>query len=188
MRKANNLKDRMPAEIKFAQEKFEWYEKVYRSISGKGKKYLQIKSKEYKKIVHDFQELILPSIKKNCPGCDNFCCKLYNPDRSIYIAGSVGVLGLADYLLVRCDTVLPMPHFENMEKNFCSFWADGCILPPDCRSYRCIRWFCDKLKKELDMQIISKYREMLKSFIEDFSIPGCLGFNRPNGTVNGTEI
>jgi len=178
MNKTNNVNHRLQADIKLAQKKFAYYEKVYKIIKGNGKEYLQIQSTAYKKIIHDIQELILPAIRRNCPNCENFCCKLHNPELSIYTAGSVGAFSFADYILVRCDTVLPEPNFRNMEKNLCPFWVGGCNLPLDCRSYLCIKWFCNRLKKELDMQVISKHLETLKSLLKDFSIQKCLGLNQ----------
>jgi len=165
----------METTIKLAQKKFECYEVAYLGISGNRRKYLQIQSRAYKRSILDVQEIILPSIKRICPTCDINCCKLYTPELSICIEGCVGGFNFVDYILVRCDTILPDPCFKNMEKNLCPFWADGCILPIDCRSFLCIQYFCDKLQKELDMQVISKHLEILESIQNNFSIQKCLG-------------
>ena len=174
MSETNNLKRELQRDIQLARKKFEGYDKLYAGLSGDGKKYLQNESKKYKRTVLDIQQLILPSVQRNCPSCIN-CCKLDTPELSIYIAGSLGCLQFVDYILVRCDTVLPDPIFKNMEHNLCAFWADGCILSIDCRSFSCIKYFCDKLKKEIDMRVISEYLQFLDSLMEDFSIKKCLG-------------
>jgi len=174
MSETNNLKRELQHDIQLARKKFEGYEKLYAGLSGDGKKYLQNESKKYKRTVLDIQQLILPSIQRNCPSCIN-CCKLYTPELSIYIAGSLGCFDFVDYILIRSDTVLPDPNFSNMEDNLCAFWEEGCILPIDCRSFLCTKYFCDKLKKELDMKLISEYLSTLKSIMDNFSIKKCLG-------------
>ena len=174
MNNVHSLNDRMLSDFKKARERFELYEKFYLSLSNKAKKYLKSKSKEYKRCLIDIQELILPSVRRICPTCKIQCCKLYTPELSIYIAGSVGGFDLADYLLTRCDETLPDPYYENTERNLCPFWADGCVLPVDCRSLLCIQFFCDKLKEELDMEPISKYLEEIQSVLNDFSIGECM--------------
>lgn len=170
----NNLKRELQHDIQLARKKFEGYEKLYAGLCGDGKEYLQSESKKYKKTVLNIQQLILPSIRRNCPSCIN-CCKLDTPELSIYIAGSLGCFDFVDYILVRCDTVLPDPNFDNMEDNLCAFWADGCLLPHDCRSFSCTKYFCDTLKKELDMKVISGHLQLLELLMQDFSIKKCLG-------------
>jgi hypothetical protein len=174
MSETNNLKRDLQHDIQLARKKFEGYEKVYAGLSGDGKKYLQNESKKYKKTVLDIQQLILPSIQRNCPSCIN-CCKLDTPELSIFIPGSFGCFQFGDYILVRCDTVLPDPNFSNMEDNLCAFWADGCLLPHDCRSFLCTKYFCDTLEKELDMKVISEHLQFLDSLMQGFSIKKCLG-------------
>ena len=172
--KKNNLSRDVQHDIQLARKKFEGYEKLYMGLAGDGKEYLRNQSKTYKRGVLDIQQLILPSVQRNCPSCIN-CCKLYTPELSIYIAGSLGCFDFVDYILVRCDTVLPDPNFSNMEDNLCAFWAEGCILPIDCRSFLCIKYFCDDLKKEIDMNVIAEYLDTLKSVVDNFSIQKCLG-------------
>jgi len=162
------------SDFKKAQKKFELYEKFYLGLSENGKKYLRHQSKIYKTLLLDIQEIIVPSVKRNCPICEIQCCKLYTPELSIYVAGTVGGFDCVDYLLIRCDTILPDPCYENAEENLCPFWADGCILPLDCRSYLCTQYFCDKLKEELDMQLISKYLEKVEFILNNFSIQECM--------------
>jgi hypothetical protein len=169
----NNLQRELQHDIQLARKKFEGYEKLYRGLTGGGKEYLQNESQIYKRTVLNIQELILPAIRRNCPSCIN-CCKLETPELSIYIAGSLGCFEFIDYILVRCDTVLPIPNFTNMEKNLCAFWADGCVLPYDCRSFSCTKYFCDSLKNELDMKVISEHLQFLESLMRDFSIKRCL--------------
>ena len=174
MSETNNSKIELQHDIQLARKKFAGYEKLYAGLSGDGKKYLQNESKKYKRTVLNIQQLILPSIQRNCPSCVN-CCKLDTPELSIYIAGSLGCFQFIDYILVRCDTVLPDPNFSNMEDNLCAFWTDGCLLPHDCRSFLCTKYFCDTLKQELDMKVILEHVQFLESLMQDFSIKKCLG-------------
>jgi len=174
MSDTNNLQRKLQHDIQLARKKFEGYEKLYMGLAGDGKKYLRNQSKTYKRGVLDIQQLILPSVQRNCPSCIN-CCKLYTPELSIYIAGSLGCFDFVDYILVRSDTVLPDPNFSNMEDNLCAFWEEGCILPIDSRSFSCTKYFCDRLKKELDMKIISEQLQLLDCLMKDFSIKKCLG-------------
>ena len=173
MKTTENLHDRIKPDFRRGRKKFALYEKFYLSLSENGKKYLQVRSKEYKEILLDIQRVILPYIKKHCPACIN-CCKLHTPELSIYIAESVGCFSCVDYLLVRFDTRLPDPNYENAEKNLCPFWSDGCILPSDCRSSLCIGYFCETLMKELNMQEISEHLEKLATIVSNFSIQQCM--------------
>ncbi len=168
----DSIEDEMMAVFKEAQKKFELYEKFYLGFSEKAKEYLKHKSREYKKILSDIQEIILPAIKGNCSRCTDCCCRLHTKEITIY--GSVGCFDHVDYLLVRCDTILPDPCYENAEKNLCPFWSDGCILPTDCRSYMCIQYFCDTLEKELDMQVVSKYLRKAALILTNFSTEECM--------------
>ena len=177
MNKKVRLEKRLLADIHHAQKEFEYYEKMYRSINGDGKQYLQMQSRSYKRHSVKIREIIRPSINKNCPTCIN-CCRLYSPQFSIYIARTIGGFQFIDYLLVRCNTVLPEPNISNTDKNLCYFWENGCILPDDCRSYLCTQWFCDSLKKELNMEVVAAHLKSLESIINDFSIKKCLGLNR----------
>ena len=101
MSETNNLKRELQRDIQLARKKFEGYDKLYAGLSGDGKKYLQNESKKYKRTVLDIQQLILPSVQRNCPSCIN-CCKLDTPELSIYIAGSLGCLqlGVTLYYLI----------------------------------------------------------------------------------------
>lgn len=161
-------------DFKAAQERFELYEKFYLSLSDKAKEYLRKESKKYKGFLREIQELILPSVKELCPICEIQCCKLYTPELSIYIADTVGGFNLDDYLLIRCDRKLPDPCYENAEKNLCPFWGVGCILPIDCRSFLCIQFFCDKLKKELEMKPVLKLLDKTRAILNNFSIGNCM--------------
>lgn len=174
MSEKNNSNRDLRHNIQMARKRFEGYEKLYTGLSGDGKKYLQNQSKTYKRTVLDIQELILPALQRNCPSCIN-CCKLETPELSIYIEGSLGCFEFFDYILVRCDTVLPNPNFSNMEDNLCAFWKEGCTLPHDCRSFSCTKYFCDKLKEELDMRVILEKVNIMRSILANFSIKNCLG-------------
>lgn len=153
-----------------ARQQFELFERIYLNLKVNEKKYLKSNSIEYKKTLASIQEIILPAIKKNCPVCKIQCCKLHCPENKIYIAGTVGCFEISDFLLVRCDTILPEPKYENAKKNLCPFWAHGCILPIDCRSLPCIQFFCDKLKKELNMKKIACHLEHAKSIVNKCTI------------------
>jgi hypothetical protein len=173
MNKIDSQKDKIIADSQKAQKEFELYEKFYLGLSENAEKYLRYQSREYKKLLLEIQEIILPAVKRNCPTCIK-CCQLHTPELSIHTSEAVGCFGYVDYLLVRCDTVLPDPYYENAEKNLCAFWSDGCILSLDCRSYLCIRYFCDTIKKELDIQVISEHLEKVKFVINNFSIRECM--------------
>lgn len=176
MSKIDNFKKQLLSDIHFSQKKFEFYEKIYGDINGDGKKYLQIQSKAYKKEALKLRRIIHPYINNNCPNCDG-CCKLNVQELSIYMSDSIGGFELIDYLLVRCDTILPKINVKNMKDNVCAFWVYGCSLPDDCRSFTCMHWFCDTLKAELDMKVISKHLRVLESIIKIFSVQKCLGLD-----------
>lgn len=169
----NSLKKNI-SEFNKAKQVFELYETFYLGMSPTAKKYLKQQSAKYKELLLDIQEIILPYVKKVCPKCKIQCCKLHTPELSINISDSVGCFGCVDYLLIRCDSDLPIPKYENAEKNLCPFFSKGCILPADCRSYLCIRYFCDELEKEIDMEKVSRHLQKLKSLIDNFSIEKCM--------------
>ena len=173
MYKIDSLNDEIIPDLKKTKQKFELYEKFYLGLSVNARQYLKQRSIEYKNILLDIQEIILPTVKKKCPICIQ-CCQLYVPELSINIAGTVGGFNCVDYLLTRCDIVLPAPNYENAAKNLCPFFANGCILPANCRSSLCIQYFCDDLKKEIDMQTLSKHLQKLRLVIDNFSIAKCM--------------
>ena len=166
----------MSNSINNAINKYKTYERLYRNLDAIGKKYLKAQSKLYKRQLFVIQDMILPAIKKICSNCERHCCHLYSPDRNIYIANTIGGFQFSDFLLVRFETELPEPNLNNLKKNLCPFWSKGCKLPADCRSFICLNWFCDQLKKELDMKAISKHLEKIKAILESFSVSRCLGF------------
>jgi hypothetical protein len=175
--KMNNInisQDKIILNFKKAKQEFELYEKFYLGLSVNAKQYLKQRSGEYKNILLDIQKIILPSVIKKCPTCKILCCKLYTPELSINISGTVGGFGFIDYLLIRCDIVLPSPNYENAERNLCPFFANGCILDANCRSYRCIRYFCDDLKIKIDAEAVSEYLNKLKFVIDNFSVTKCM--------------
>ena len=168
-------KDEIMTGFKDARKKFELFEKFYLGLSQEAKKYLSRQSGQYKRMLLDTQEIILPAVQRKCSTCSDFCCRLDAPQLQIRDCDCVGWFGHIDYLLVRCDTILPDPCYENAEKNLCPFWSHGCILPVDCRSFRCTKYFCDKLERELDMQLFYKYKEKIESVLSGFSIGQCMG-------------
>jgi hypothetical protein len=166
--------DRALSDFRAARERFELFEKFYLSLSGNAKEYLGRESKEYKRYLKEIQGLILPTVGKVCPTCETQCCRLYTPELSIYIAGTVGGFALEDYLLVRCDEKLPDPAYENAMKNLCPFWDVGCVLPVDCRSFLCVQYFCDNLKKELAMDPVLEILGKIRTVLNGFSVAGCM--------------
>lgn len=171
----NNLdnKEQIISDTQTALNTFQFYENLYLSINGKAKEYLKYQSRRYKKVLLDIQEIILPHTLKICPTCSVHCCKIYNPEAKRMLPG-VGAFKCADYLLVRYDTKLPDPCYENAEKNLCLFFNNGCTLPADCRSLICIAFFCDTLRKELDMKLIDNYLQQARLILMNFSIRECL--------------
>lgn len=174
MNEKNGLNHRMILDFQKAREKYEIFGKFYVSLSHRAKEYLENKSQEYKRCLVHIQRLILPVVKKICPTCEPHCCRLSTPERSIYIAGSVGGFDLYDYLLANCNNTLPDPDYEKAERNLCPFWEGGCSLPTDCRSYLCIQYFCDELKQELDMELVSEHLKKIESVLKNFSIAECM--------------
>jgi hypothetical protein len=174
MRQKDNLMDRVVSDSKAARERFEIYEKFYLSLSDNARQYLRDESKRYKRSLREIGELILSGVGKICSACDGKCCRLHIPERSHYIANTVGGFSLNDYLLARCDEIFPDPCYENAGKNLCPFWDLGCILPFDCRSILCIQFFCDKLKQELDMKPVTKSLGKTQTILDSFSIGKCM--------------
>jgi hypothetical protein len=154
-----------------SREKFKGFEFAYRLLGPDDLKYLRERSVAYKKAVLAVQELILPAVHKHCPHCTwGTCCRLHSPELSIYIAKSVGCFDLIDYLLVRCDTELPVPNFANGRRNLCAFWDNGCRLRPDCRSLLCLQFYCEPLRRELDMDLVNGRIAAVQSVVNSFSL------------------
>lgn len=174
MNNVDSLGERVVTDFKKAREKYEIYGKFYVSLSHKAKEYLQSKSEEYRRCLADIQQVILPVVKEVCPTCDPHCCRLSIPERSIYVAGSVGGFDLHDYLLTQCGNALPDPDYKNAERNLCPFWERGCQLPADCRSYLCIQYFCEELQERLDMELINEHLKRIESVLSSFSIAECM--------------
>ena len=174
MDNVDSLNEKVVTDFKRAREKYEIYGKFYVSLSHKAKEYVKNKSEEYRRCLADIQRLILPVVKKVCPACELHCCRLSTPERSIYIAGSVGGFDLHDYLLTQCSNVLPDPDYEKAERNLCPFWEYGCTLPVDCRSYLCIQYFCNELQQRLDMKLINERLKKIESVLSSFSISECM--------------
>ena len=174
MKVENSLAQKVVSDSNSARNRFELYEKFYLSLNEKGIKYLRSESIKYKRCLSDIQDLILPGVKKICPTCNIVCCKLHCPDLSIYIADTVGGFTLNDYMLVRCDQILPNPQYGNVGQNLCPFWDNGCRLPVDCRSYMCIQYFCDNLKKELDLEAIEHCLGNIRQVLDSFSVGKCI--------------
>ncbi len=174
MHQKDGLTERAVSDFNAARQRFELYEKFYLSLSDRARQYLRDESIKYKRSLKEIQALILPSVRKICPTCDKQCCRLYIPELSIYIAGTIGGFAINDYLLARCDEILPDPCYENAGKNLCPFWDLGCILPVDCRSFLCIQFFCDKLKNALNMEAVTESLRKMQSILDSFSIGKCM--------------
>jgi hypothetical protein len=173
---ADSLKDKIISSFEESQKQFEFYEKLYVGLSADAKAYVRRYSVQYKKHLIAIQQIILPSIKRACPTCQIQCCKLCVPEVSIYVT-MPGAFEITDYLLVRSDTSLPHPDYENVEQNLCPYFRSGCVLPIDCRSFHCISWFCDRLKKELDMQLVSEHLKQAESVLNNFSMQKCMAIS-----------
>ena len=171
--KMGSKNDEIDAIFNKARQEYEIFEKLYRALDKKAKEYLKHQAMEYKRTLLDIQAVILPFIEKICPACKG-CCKLVYPEQSIYIPGTVGGFTYVDYLLVRSDTVLPEPNYENAKRNVCPFFCNGCILPADCRSFLCINFFCYDLKEALDMELISGSLNKAGGIVNNFSIARCM--------------
>jgi hypothetical protein len=154
----------------FAREEFDLFEFIYRALWPEDLVYLREQSTAYKRAILAVQDLILPAVRKHCPSCATTCCRLSAPELAIYVARTVGCFRLVDYLLVRCDTELPAPDFDNAVRNLCAFWDNGCRLPPDCRSLLCLQWFCEPLRQDLDMNAVNERIAAVQAVAHNFSI------------------
>ncbi|MEW6665088.1 MAG: hypothetical protein AB1512_07700 [Thermodesulfobacteriota bacterium] len=166
--------DKVLSDFQAARKRFEIFERFYRSLSKNAKTQLRRRSSEYKRYLKEIRGLIRPGVEKTCSTCASHCCRLYSPELSINMAGTVGGFELKDYLLARCDRPLPEPRFENAAKNLCAFWSDGCVLPVDCRSLLCTGFFCNRLSKELEMESVWKVLENIRGVVDRFSIAVCM--------------
>jgi hypothetical protein len=170
-RKDTDLSKRILRDCDSARERFKAFELAYRVLQPDDLLYLRERSAAYKKAILAVQELILPAVRKHCPNCVyGTCCRLNSPELSIYIAGSVGCFNLTDYFLVRCDTGLPAPDFTNGRRNLCAFWDDGCRLEADCRSLLCLQFFCEPLRRDLDMDLVNGRIAAVQSVVDNFSL------------------
>jgi len=174
MDQADSLGKRALADFKAGRARFELYERFYRSLSPQARQYLGRESKKYKEALRAVQALILPAVREFCLICETPCCRLDSPETCIYTAGTVGGFDLNDYLLVRSDTILPAPRYENAEKNRCPFWEKGCTLPLDCRSSVCTQYFCDNLRRKLDMDAVTEAVARMQTILDTFSIRQCM--------------
>jgi hypothetical protein len=154
-----------------AREKFKAFEMAYRILRPDDLIYLRNRSAAYKRAVLAAQKLILPAVCKHCPHCPyGTCCHLSTPELSIYIAGTVGGFHLTDYLLARCGSELPVPNFANSRKNLCPFWDNGCRLEPDCRSLLCLQYFCEPLRRDLNMDMVNGRIAAVQTVVNNFSL------------------
>jgi hypothetical protein len=166
-----NLNKKILRDYNSAREKFKSFEFAYRVLRPDDLLYLREQSAAYKRTVLTLQELILPVVRKHCPSCAyGTCCRLHSPELSIYIARSIGCFTVVDYLLVRCDTELPEPNFDNSVRNLCAFWDNGCRLRPDCRSLLCLQFFCESLRCDLDMILVNERIAAVQSVVNNFSM------------------
>jgi hypothetical protein len=162
----------------FAKEKFESFELVYRVLRPNDRKYLREQSAVYKRSVREVQAFMLPVVSKHCSSCPfGLCCRLSSPKLKINITESIGCFGLIDYLLVRCDTELPAPNFENAQQNLCFYWENGCRLEPDCRSLTCLKFFCKPLRRDLDMVLVNRSLAKVQAVVNNFSMSRLLQKN-----------
>jgi hypothetical protein len=169
--KKRNQEKNLLHDFESAQEKFKAFEFTYRVLRPGDLIYLRERSAAYKKAVKEIQKLILPAVRKHCPHCRyGTCCRLNTPELSIYIAGTIGCFNLTDYLLVRCDTELPAPDFSNGFRNLCQFWDNGCRLQPNCRSLLCLRFFCEPIRQDLNMELVNERIAAAQFVVDNFSL------------------
>ncbi len=171
--------ERILKDIRHAVRVFACFEETFGRIDGPGLAYLREWSGRYKATLRQLQEMVGPAVAAVCPKCTEPCCQLSAPTQRIYLALSLGGFQLVDYLLVRCDTVLPRPALENAQRNHCPFLGQGCVLPADSRSYCCTQWFCADLAKRLDMSRIRILVEQLREIVSTFSVSRCLSLSAP---------
>jgi hypothetical protein len=166
-----DLNENILRENEFAQKKYRSFEFAFHVLQKDDLFYLREQSVAYRKAVQAIQKLIMPKVGTVCPRCPHgTCCRLYSPELNIYIAGSVGGFGLTDYLLVRCAGELPEPNFANSRLNLCAFWDNGCRLKPDSRSLLCLQYFCEPLRRVLEMEIVNRRVAELKVVVKNFSM------------------
>lgn len=157
---------------------FACYEDTYRKVQGQGLIYLASCSASYKEVLSRLQDLIQPAVASACPTCNESCCRVWAPVHRIDLSSSVGGFQLADYLLARHGATLPAPVFANLESNLCPFFAEGCALPREARSYCCAQWFCKRLGTHLDMEAIRALVAQLKQVVSSFSVSRCLALSQ----------
>ena len=162
------------ADFRKAWERFQLFERLYLCLGEEGAEYLRNQSRKYKGVLRSIRDVIQPAVVRNCSTCEASCCQLSAPDISIYMASTVGGFRYVDYMLARCDTLLPEPRYKNVASNLCPFWSEGCTLPVDCRSFTCVKYFCDGIEKELDMGLVSGLLEGLEKVIGGFSTSICM--------------
>lgn len=157
---------------------FACYEDTYQKVRGEGLGYLSSYSESYKKVLGRLQDLIQSAVSSACPTCPESCCRVWAPARRIDLSSSVGGFQLVDYLLARHGTILPAPVYGNLEENLCPFFADGCSLPRNARSYCCTQWFCERLGTRLDMETIRLLVAQLRQIVNSFSVARCLALSQ----------
>jgi len=112
------------ADMRKALSIYAFYENVYQELDSNAKEYLRRRSAEYKKTLSAIQRTIYPHVQKVCGACVTRCCRIRSKERLIYIGNNIGAFEFVDYLLVRCDTELPEPIYDNVEKNLESAYAN----------------------------------------------------------------
>lgn len=164
-------KNKILKDFESAREAFDGFELMYRLLKPEDLTYLREHSIRYKQAVIALQEIILPAVRAICPTCTyGTCCRLSAPEIKIYIAGSVGCFDVKDFLLARCDADFPPPDLENVGKNLCPFNDNGCRLNADSRSLTCLEYFCEPLRRALDMKFVSRCLADVRAVVKAFSL------------------
>lgn len=169
--KKSSLTEKIEGDFAAAWEEFRAYEPAYRLLRPADLAYLGRQAALYKKAVWKLQKRILPAVRALCPSCPSgTCCRLHAPDLQIYIARSVGGFNFIDFLLARHGCRFPEPDLENVRKNLCVFWDDGCRLDPASRSLLCLQYFCPVLRGSLDMDAVDGMVTQVRRIVDRFSL------------------
>ena len=172
----SGLENQIEIDLKRGLENLRIFEKIYLNLTSDALEYLKKYSSLYRLKISEIQKLILPEVKRICSKCEEHCCKLFSVRHNIYLARVPGGFSFKEFLLARYNNPRFKLRVENPGENLCPFWKNGCQIPEDSRSLLCISWFCEDLKKGLNMDKIALLVEEAEVLVKEFSLKKCLGF------------